>query len=362
MYYYKIAALRLRSFFSFHSYAAFACEPGEADVTLETTDIIPPECERDVSGDTEHCRVPGGWFITTRDAGRRGLFVNDDYSLLRITGAENGHLFQEGEWLVRLALECWLARHGFVSIHAAAVEKGGQAYAFSGPSGIGKSTRAKAWEDTLDAELINGDRPLIDTRNFELYGVPWDGKEQSFRNVHYPLKAICEVRRSDLAFIRNMSYMQRRKLILRQGFMPMWDTETSVIQISNISRLARNVDMVRIFGGPTAEGVQAIYNDLQKRNYLKEGKDMKAKSGFVLRNVVDEFILMPTGDNIGQFNGTVLLNEVSAFVWEKLQNAMSREDLLNAVLDEFDVEKAAASADLDTLLKTLLEFGVIEND
>ena len=41
---------------------------------------------------------------------------------------------------------------------------------------------------------------------------------------------------------------------------------------------------------------------------------------------------------------------------------MSREDLLNAILDEFDVEKAVASADLDTLLKTLLGYGVIEND
>lgn len=89
---------------------------------------------------------------------------------------------------------------------------------------------------------------------------------------------------------------------------------------------------------------------------------MKAKQGFVLRNVVDEFILMPTGDNIGKFNGTVLLNEVSAFVWEKLQNPMSRNDLLRAILDEFEVEKAVASADLDALLKTLLEYGVIEED
>ena len=55
---------------------------------------------------------------------------------------------------------------------------------------------------------------------------------------------------------------------------------------------------------------------------------MKAKPGFILRNVVDEYILMPTGDNIGQFNGTVLLNEVSAFVWGKLQNPLSKEDLL----------------------------------
>ena len=362
MYYYRIAKYRLRSCFSISSYNAFSCEPGKADITLEATDKMPPEREKDVSGTLEHCRVPGGWFVSVRNADRRGLYINDNYSLLQVTGAEETELFPEGEWLIRLALECWLARHGFVSVHAAAVEKDGEAYAFFGPSGIGKSTRAKAWEETLGAKLINGDRPLIDTCNLELYGVPWDGKEQCFRNVHYPLKAICEVRRSDSAYIRNMSYLQRRKLILRQGFMPMWDTETATIQVSNISRLARNADMIRIFSGPTPENVQELYSALQQKRYLTEKKDMKAKSGFVLRNVVDEFILMPTRDNIGQFNGTVLLNEVSAFVWEKLQNPMSREDLLNAILDEFDVEKAVASADLDTLLKTLLGYGVIEND
>lgn len=89
---------------------------------------------------------------------------------------------------------------------------------------------------------------------------------------------------------------------------------------------------------------------------------MKAKPGFVLRNVVDEYILMPTGDNIGKFNGTVLLNAVSAFVWEKLQTPISREELLQAILEEFEVGKAVAAADLDALLKTLKEYDVIEDD
>ena len=88
---------------------------------------------------------------------------------------------------------------------------------------------------------------------------------------------------------------------------------------------------------------------------------MKAKTGFVLRNVVDEYILMPTGDNIGHFNGTVLLNEVSAFVWERLQNPISREELLQAILDEYEVEKTVASNDLDALIETLRGYDVIED-
>ena len=89
---------------------------------------------------------------------------------------------------------------------------------------------------------------------------------------------------------------------------------------------------------------------------------MKAKEGFVLRDIVGEKILMPTGGNIGKFKGTVLLNDVSAFVWNKLQTPMSRDDLLTAILDEFEVEESVAAADLDALLAILNEYGVIEKD
>jgi len=210
--------------------------------------------------------------------------------------------------------------------------------------------------------LVNGDRPLIDIRHMELYGVPWDGKEQCFRNVHYPLKAVCEIRRSGSDYVRDMSFNQRRKLLLHQSFLPMWDTETAAFQMANITRLAAEANIVRVFCGPAGENACALYDALQKKKHYGEEKDMKAKQGFILRNVVDEYILMPVGDNIGKFNGTVLLNEVSAFVWEKLQKPISKEDLLQSVLDEFEVEKAVAMADLDALLATLKEYGVVEDD
>ena len=87
---------------------------------------------------------------------------------------------------------------------------------------------------------------------------------------------------------------------------------------------------------------------------------MKAKTGFVLRKVVDEQILMPVGDNIGQYNGTVLMNDVSAFVWEKLQEAATKEELLQAVLSEFEVDEETASRDLDELLEKFAGLGIIE--
>ncbi len=362
MFYYRIADLTLRSVFQLESFGKFACEPVKAEMVLEKTNETPPLGEGQLSGIITHLMLPDGWYFYPQGNKEIGLFISKDYTYMKLRGVKGNVIANMIEWIVRIAIECMLIRHGYVSLHSAAVELNGEAYAFTAASGVGKSTRAQAWVDALGAKLINGDRPLINVRNMELYGVPWDGKEQCFRNVHYPLSNICEVRRSKSTFVRGLSFSQRRKILMRQCFIPLWDSETTAILFANVSKLAASNSIVRIFCGPTTEDAMALCSAIQEGNYLKEEVDMKANPGFVLRNVVDEYILMPTGDNIGKFNGTVLLNEVSALVWEKLQNPISREDLLKAILDEFEVEKAVAAADLDALLAKLKEYGVISED
>ena len=101
---------------------------------------------------------------------------------------------------------------------------------------------------------------------------------------------------------------------------------------------------------------------MDAQQILKEEPDMKAKDGFVLRNIMDEFVLMPTGENINQFNGTVLFNAQAAFLWEKLQNPVSREDLLSAMLDEYDVDEPTAARDLDAALEKFKTLGLIAEE
>lgn len=87
---------------------------------------------------------------------------------------------------------------------------------------------------------------------------------------------------------------------------------------------------------------------------------MKAKEGFVLRTIVDEYMLMPTGANITRFDGTVVLNEVSAFLWNRLQQDTDRDALLAALLEEYDVPREVARQDLDALLLKFTDLGLIE--
>lgn len=267
-------------------------------------------------------------------------------------------------FLFRTAFECRFCYERIVSLHAACIELNGFAVAFTGPSGIGKSTRAFAWMNALGAKLISGDRPAVRIENMgsTACGVPWDGKEQIFRDIEKPLRCILEVRRSSSNYLRRLSREQARKLIVQQSFVPMWDTDAAFMAMANVSALISKTPVYRVFCGPDENSARTIYDLLINHPELirEEAKDMRIKEGFVLRNVMDEYIVMPTGDNTAKFDGAVVLNEVSAFIYKLLEHPMCRDDLLAAILNEYDVDEATASADLDALLNKLAEMGVLE--
>ncbi len=361
--YYRIADIAFRSQLCLPGFDAFACEPCEPDTVLEITEETPPEGIETAVGPSVCRKIEGGWFLHSPSDAKPGLIVSSDYARMRlIRKTEGPATYLEGRY-VRLALECLLARRGYVSLHAACVALDGKAIAFTGNSGLGKSTRAVAWQNAFQASLVNGDRPLIRVDGPEAFGVPWDGKECCYRSVHFPLEVICEVHRSHSVFVRRMSFRQKRLLLMRQCFLPMWDTETAAMQMVNIVRLASRANIVRIFCGPAEEDARALRRILDTpQAFYKEEPDMKVKSGFILRNVVGESVVFPAGDNINRFNGTLLLNEVSSFIWEKMQNPISHDDLVAAIVEQYDIDQARAAADLDTLLAKLREYDVIEED
>ncbi len=88
---------------------------------------------------------------------------------------------------------------------------------------------------------------------------------------------------------------------------------------------------------------------------------MRTRSGFILRELAGEYVLAPVGKEIKSFNGVAVMNEMCAFVWRKLQSEISGQELLSAVLDEYDTDEATASEDLDALLGKMRAMGVIED-
>ena len=86
---------------------------------------------------------------------------------------------------------------------------------------------------------------------------------------------------------------------------------------------------------------------------------MKLKNGFEIVKIVDDYMLVPVGDQMEQFNGTVVLNEVSAFLLEKMKDDITEEELLKYVIDEYDVDKERARKDIADTIKQMIEIGIV---
>lgn len=86
---------------------------------------------------------------------------------------------------------------------------------------------------------------------------------------------------------------------------------------------------------------------------------MKIKKELIRRDIAGDTILVPVGKAVYDANGLFVLNELGAFLWEKLPQAENEVDLLAAVLAEYDVTAEEAGADIAAFLKKLKELDIL---
>lgn len=87
---------------------------------------------------------------------------------------------------------------------------------------------------------------------------------------------------------------------------------------------------------------------------------MRIKEGFELREIADNYVVIPTESRVVDFSSMIMLNEVSAFLWLQLLEDKSESDLLKAVLSEYDVDKETAASDIKVFVNELAAAGVID--
>lgn len=87
---------------------------------------------------------------------------------------------------------------------------------------------------------------------------------------------------------------------------------------------------------------------------------MKIKKDFVLRKVADSYVVVPVNKLTLDFNGIITLNETGAFLFERMQKGTSREDLIDALLAEYEVSPDKAAADIDIFIQKVKDADVLE--
>lgn len=87
---------------------------------------------------------------------------------------------------------------------------------------------------------------------------------------------------------------------------------------------------------------------------------MKLRGEFLVRSLGDDIVAIPMGKTALEFNGMILLNDVSKVIWECLSQPCRLEDIVTAVTDVFEVSAQEAESDILEYLSKLRENGLLE--
>ena len=214
---YMVAGLRfvleLPSFFdvdsSLPSFRDFRCDADsrpdfrmvwDGDLTLPQDAVQLAEESNDM-GTTRIGRAGNLSYLDFRFDGCEALLcLSDDYcdGRFRIDLAH-----RSAGILISSALRCFFAQnillHKGLSLHASCVVRDGEGYLFMGRSGTGKSTHSRLWIEAFPGtELLNDDNPAVRILpdGPRVFGTPWSGKTDCWRNLSAPLCGIVRLRQA----------------------------------------------------------------------------------------------------------------------------------------------------------------------
>lgn len=87
---------------------------------------------------------------------------------------------------------------------------------------------------------------------------------------------------------------------------------------------------------------------------------MKIRDGFIKREVMGQIVAVPTGAAADAFKGMVKLNETASFIWDCFAKGMEADQVVEAVLAEYEVPREQVEEDVRSLIRQMQKAGIAE--
>ena len=153
-------------------------------------------------------------------------------------------------------------------LHASAVAVDGKAYLFSGPSGMGKSTHTRLWQQIFGekAVVFNDDKPALRRINgvWYAYGTPWCGKDGINVNLKAPLAGICFLRRGQDNIIRRLDALEASSYVISQTMRRFKDGVMLDKMLTQVDRLVTDIPIYELYNQPVPEAARLSYATMYK--------------------------------------------------------------------------------------------------
>lgn len=193
----------------------------------------------------------------------------DEEDILR---EQNGNLqFSKGycEGLCIFRSICYrLIDYDAFLIHSAVVAMEHEAYVFSAPSGVGKTTHVLRWLEQFHgkAQVINGDKPVFRFIDDILYacGTPWNGKEALGENVMFPVRAFCFLEQSPENQITALKKSEVSRRIFHQVLLPKSQEQMDHF-LALLEKMLSTTDFYLLRCNKSPDAAHLAYNAMRRK-------------------------------------------------------------------------------------------------
>jgi len=307
-----------------------------------------------------------GFYFSTNDT---FLWLNSDFNEAKLLKRDKS-VFDPRicSNLLMLAYIYRLIDYDSFMIHAAAVVYEKQGILFCGMSGAGKSTQANLWKKYLNTNILNYDKPCIIKKNDMLYvhGSPWSGKEALFLNEYVPLQAIVFVKQSKENKVVKLSYGEAYSEVYLHNYVYPLTSDIDDKYSDIIKNTISKIPIFKLFCDISENSVEMLYNELfNNKPYSQAKKEhsmkYKVKDCFQMRQIADDYIVVPRGNEAIQYSATLVFNDSGAFLWNKLSEYIDMDDLADCLAKEYNLEITDAMSDVVSFIDKLNSNGLIEH-
>ena len=89
---------------------------------------------------------------------------------------------------------------------------------------------------------------------------------------------------------------------------------------------------------------------------------MRVIDDLIVREIAGEYILVPTGSAALKIHGMINLSESGYLLWNKLQSDCTEEELVDAILEKYEIDRETATEDTKTFLEKMDSIGILVKD
>ncbi len=173
---------------------------------------------------------------------------------------------EEMSFTLRMLFLYYAQLHHMTALHSASILYNDRLWLFSGPSGTGKSTHARLWQELYDAAVINGDLNLIapGPDGPVVHGIPWCGTSGIYNTDTYPLGGIIFLRQAAENKVHSLSNDSKQLLLLHRSPSPAWTCDLQDSILNMLDEIYEKVLICRLDCRPDAEAATLIKQEIDQ--------------------------------------------------------------------------------------------------